>query len=289
MTIRSMTGFGRAESETDESLITVEVKSVNNRYKDYRFRMPGHLNSYEMIFREVLNNYFRRGSFDIAVQIKRNPKAENFINLDYTKITQFIKEFTKEVSSEGSFRVTDFLRGEFYKDQSESEREKLGELVKAVLEKAIAENIKFREREGAKLVSVFEKQIKSYRKALESIKGYSEDYQGKLREKFLKRFEEQKLNIESDDDRFQKEIIYYLEKLDIDEEMDRANIHLSKLENLFTDPNAEQGRQFEFLLQELHRETNTMGSKSGHEKITDNVVKMKVCLEKMREQALNIE
>ncbi len=289
MGIKSMTGFGRAESESDETLITVEVKSVNNRYKDYRFRMPGYLNSFEMEFREVLNNHFKRGSFDIAIQIKRNPKADNFINIDYHKVTGFIKEFTQEVGNDGTYRVTDFLRSEFYPDQSESEREKLGDLVKAVLIEAIEKNIKFREREGAKLLKVFETQIASYKKALDGIKEHSKDYQEKLKEKFLKRFEEHKLNADKDDERFQKEIIYYLEKLDIDEEMDRANIHLSKLENLFQDPNAEQGRQFEFLLQELHRETNTMGSKSGHEKITDRVVQMKVYLEKMREQALNIE
>lgn len=284
-----MTGFGRAESETEESLITVEVKSVNNRYKDYRFRMPGHLNAYEMSFRELLNKYFKRGSLDVSVQIKRNPKNDNFLNLDYSKVTQFIKEFTKEVSSEGSYRITDFLRSEFYKDQADADREKFGELVSSVLERAVAEIIKFREREGEKLIEIFKVQIAEYQSSLKLVKEFSKDYQDKLKEKLLKKFEDQKLNIEIDEDRFNKEIIFYLEKLDIDEELDRANIHLSKLLNLFAKGSGELGREFEFLLQELHRETNTMGSKSSHEKISENVVKMKVYLEKMREQALNIE
>ena len=115
-----------------------------------------------------------------------------------------------------------------------------------------------------------------------------DSYQEQIKDKLLKRFETENSNLKIDDSRFHQEVIYYLEKLDIDEEVNRIDIHLNKLDKIFNST-GEVGRQIDFLVQELNRETNTIGSKSASGEISENVIQMKVQLEKIREQALNIE
>ncbi len=114
------------------------------------------------------------------------------------------------------------------------------------------------------------------------------DYPEILREKLTQKFHEKLKDIQVDEGRFLQEIVFYLEKLDVDEEINRAKIHLGKLRGTLTS-SGEIGRQIDFLLQELGRETNTLGSKSAHPEISSHVVEMKVQLEKIREQALNLE
>ena len=122
-------------------------------------------------------------------------------------------------------------------------------------------------------------------KKVKELKG---SYQDKVKERLTKRFETDASGLNIDEPRFLQEVIYYLEKLDIDEEINRIVIHLEKLEGIFN-KDSEVGRQIDFLVQELNRETNTIGSKSGNSDISAHVVQMKVQLEKIREQALNLE
>ena len=184
---------------------------------------------------------------------------------------------------------TDFLRGEFYKDQEDEKSEELSKLALEALEGALGKLQEFRHQEGEKLLVVLNDHLDGYVKHFQEVEKQGKAYQEVVTTKLRKRFEEFEAEIKVDEQRFLQEVVFYLEKLDITEEFSRINTHREKLNSLLNTQKTEIGRQIDFVIQELNRETNTIGSKAGVDEISENVIQMKVNLEKMREQALNIE
>lgn len=288
--ICSMTGYGKGEATGTQFLVTCEIKTVNNRFKDFRFKMGSLFNSKEMELKKILESEFKRGSFDIYINYKKTESNNNFDNLDDAKIIAFIKKAqTIGIKTNQPIQInpTDFLRAEFYLERDEEIENELNELLGKAFGEAVASLKKSRQEEGHKLTQVINDSFNLYKNYYEDIKNHKNGFQDMVREKFLKRFKEEK-DLKVDEGRFLQEVLYYLEKLDIDEEISRVQIHLSKVKKIF-DNGGEVGKQLDFLLQELGRETNTMGSKSQKTEISENVVQMKVQLEKIREQALNLE
>ena len=287
MSIQSMTGFGRTEAENDNYSLTVEIKTVNNRYKDFRFKMGSVFNSCEMDLKKQLEAKFSRGSFDIYVNYKKSIKQKDFSDLDENKIKNYIKKIA-DLSGTTEVKVspTEFLRADFFVEDDNRDEE-LRELLLNNFSGVIEALEKSRVEEGEKLVEKLKEHRNLYEQNLKEIHTLRNGYQDQVKEKLMKRFETMD-NIQVDEPRFLQEVIYYLEKLDIDEELNRIEIHLKKLDKLLNSK-TEIGRQIDFLIQELNRETNTIGSKSGHQDISQNVVQMKVQLEKIREQALNLQ
>ncbi|MCO4754808.1 MAG: YicC family protein [Bacteriovoracaceae bacterium] len=288
MALQSMTGFGKGEAEGEKYKVSVEMKSVNHRFKDIRFKMGSLLNSIELPMKKKIDQNFKRGSFDIFVNYKRKEKAQSSFELDKEKIKAFLKDL-KECSDETGVAInvnpTGFLKNEFYLEDEDKESE-LHELTLNAFELAMASLSSSRAEEGQKLVDTLKKHQEIYTEHYNKVASLKDSYQDKVREKLLSKFSQENLQIE--DQRFQQEVIYYLEKLDIDEEINRIDIHLQKL-NKTLDGKSEVGRQIDFMVQELNRETNTIGSKSASTDISESVVQMKAQLEKIREQALNLE
>ncbi len=289
--IQSMTGFGKGEVSGTEYCVSVEIKSVNHRFKDLRFKMASVLSSMEIELKQILSDRFNRGSFDIYINFKRSSENQKFNDLDREKIVQFIeqmKEIQAQTKVEMSLRPTDFLRPDFYRDQETDQYESLKPQVREAFVLAVEDLYKSRALEGGKLVEVLRKHRQSYYENYQKIEGWTESYQRSVEEKLKKRFDEMKVGIPVDEPRFMQEVVFYLEKLDVHEEINRIASHMHKFDSLLID-SGEVGRQIDFLVQELNRETNTIGSKSGMLEISDAVVQMKVQLEKIREQALNLE
>lgn len=288
--ICSMTGYGKGEATGTQFLVTCEIKTVNNRFKDFRFKMGSLFNSKEMELKKTLEAEFKRGSFDIYVNYKKMESQNNFDHLDDAKMIAFIKKaqaIGTKTNQVITISPTDFLRAEFYLERDEEIENELNALLEKSFSEAVATLKKSRQEEGQKLTQVINDSLNQYKGYYEDIKNHKNGYQEMVREKFLKRFKEEK-DLKVDEGRFLQEVLYYLEKLDIDEEISRVQIHLSKVKKIF-EAGGEVGKQLDFLLQELGRETNTMGSKSQKTEISENVVQMKVQLEKIREQALNLE
>jgi len=286
-----MTGFGQAE-KTDELLkVTTEIKSVNNRFKDYKFRMSYSLNPLELELRSLLDQEFKRGSFDVSISLKKeNLKGREF-NLDQTKIEEFLK-FIRSINELKNVNLqvnpTDFLRSDFSLEEDPEKLEKIKPLVLESVKKAI-EGLKIsREQEGSRLVEKLKEHLHDYRVRLDEVSRLKHLYPQILKDKLESKLNEKLKDFKLDDSRLMQEIVYYLEKLEVDEEINRAKIHLIKFDQILNSA-GEVGRQIDFLLQELGRETNTLGSKSAHPEISSHVVEMKVQLEKIREQALNLE
>lgn len=291
MLSQSMTGFGKGEASSDQYDLSVEMKSVNHRFKDIRFKMGSVFNSKEIELRKKIESNFARGSFDVYISYKKNTQATTNAELDYTKINNFVSQLKNEINIEGlSIQVnpTEFLRSDFILEDTDKE-----EHLHALLEEAFAkalENLQVsRKDEGQKLVEKLKEHKAFYLENYQQIPEFKEGYQAKVKEKILKKFETESKDLPVDEPRFLQEVIYYLEKLDIDEEINRIKIHLEKLDSLLDGKKPELGRQIDFLIQELNRETNTIGSKSGSNEISERVVQMKVQLEKIREQALNLQ
>lgn len=279
-----MTGFGRGECASAEYRVTVEIKSVNNRYKDFRFKMPSLFNSIESDFRSILLKRFKRGSFDIYINYKKLSKSSKFDDIDMEKVEDFLALFS---SKDIKVNPTDFMRSEFYKEEDLSKDTNLLDLGKKALDLAADDILRSREVEGAKMKEIICSHISHYKKHYSQIAPLSQNIENDMRDKLKKRFSEFS-DIKLDEPRFLQEVIYYLEKLDVDEEINRISAHLSKIDKLINSA-GEVGRQIDFLVQELNRETNTIGSKSSQEEVSNNVVQMKVQLEKIREQGLNLE
>ncbi len=289
MSLYSMTGFGRAEAQGENFTVTAEIKSVNHRFKDVRFKMSSLFNSIEIDLKKILFGKMKRGSFEVFINYKKADKVARFDDLDEEKIKEFLQSFQKMTGlKEFNLQPTDFLRSEFYKENDLSQDPELIELARKAFSGAVDKLSESRASEGEKLKKVIEDHQKTYTSHFSSIEEQSEIFQKSVEERLRKRFDDYKEEIKVDEPRFLQEVVFYLEKMDIHEEINRVKAHLEKLTSLLNQ-GGECGRQIDFLIQELNRETNTMGSKSSLEEISNSVVQMKVQLEKIREQGLNLE
>ncbi len=291
MTAQSMTGFGQSVAQSENFVVSVEVKSVNNRFKDVRFKMPSTLNSMEIELKKEMNDLFSRGSFDVYVNVKRGENKNRFDDLDEKKVSQFVDKVSALLKPKGvtpTLSMTDLLRAEFMIEQDESNQQELAEMVIKSFKEALGELKKSRLNEGGKLITVLEKHLEQYKNQFKTVEGNAEHFKSNVEEKLKKRVDEYKGLIGIDQGRLLQEVVFYLEKIDIHEEINRIHSHLEKFENLLKSNN-EVGRQIDFIVQELGRETNTIGSKSTMKDISEAVVQMKLQLEKIREQGLNIE
>lgn len=286
-----MTGFGKGEVSKSDYVVSVEIKSVNHRFKDIRFKMSSIFSSIEIELKKMLSDRFIRGSFDIFINYKRGEENNKFDEIDESKVKAFLEKMKKisiESGVEMQFRPVDFIKSEFFVDQTDNQYEGLKEYVKEAFTLALDNLMISREVEGGKLLDILNNHKERYFEYYSKIEGLTDQYQQSVEEKLKKRFDEMSVEFNMDEPRFMQEVVFYLEKLDVHEEINRISVHLDKLSKVLSG-GGEIGRQIDFLVQELNRETNTIGSKSGVEDISNAVVQMKVQLEKIREQALNIE
>ncbi len=291
MTAQSMTGFGQSVSQSENFIVSVEMKSVNNRFKDIRMKMPSTLNAQEIELKKIMTDAFSRGSFDVYVNIKKPEGKNKFDDLDTKKIIQFLEKVSPLVKAQGltpTLSMTDLLRSEFLIDQDESHQGHLIELVHQAFKGALVELKTSRVVEGEKLIKILEKHLATYKSHFTVIEKNADQFKSIVEEKLKKRIDEYKALVTVEQSRLLQEVVFYLEKIDVHEEINRIHSHLEKFENLLKS-NSDVGRQIDFLIQELGRETNTIGSKSSMKEISEAVVQMKLQLEKMREQGLNIE
>lgn len=291
MSVYSMTGFGKGEAVGENYTLVTEIKTVNNRFKDFKFRMSSLFNCIELELRSKLEAEFKRGSFDVSISYKKNEKPQAEFHVDPKKVESFI-DLMKPIfeNKKVAFQVSpvEFMRSDFYKEEEQGREEEMLPLVKASFDKALAALKLSRAAEGEKLATKLLEHLANYETSFAKVEETKNIYQEMVRENLTNKLNDKIKDLKVDESRFLQEVIYYLEKLDIDEEITRAKIHVAKLKNILKG-SGEIGRQIDFLLQELGRETNTMGSKSAHPDISNNVVEMKVQLEKIREQALNLE
>ena len=282
----SMTGFGESRLELDQGELIVEIKSVNNRYKDIRFRTSLKLSKLEIDLRKKIQNHFKRGSFDIFISLNKNKTELSESSLfDAQKVKNFISEVKRvalDNQTELQISAATLLKPEF---QAAQEDDFLSAPLLRCFDQAIEGLKQARKTEGEaikqKLASHFSK-LQDYHSQIREHSQFKEKVKTRLQNSFSE------LNLPIESSRLDQEIIYYLEKLTIDEELDRLDVHFKRFESMLKS-GEDVGRKIDFTLQEVNREVNTIGSKSQLSEISEAVISMKYELEKIREQALNIE
>ena len=288
--IYSMTGFGKATAELAKRKITVEVKSLNSKQLDLSVRMPNLYKENEMAVRNLLSRRLERGKVDFLIYIE-NIGTETATQINQNVVEAYhaqIKESARKLGIDTPsdwyqvlLRMPDVLK---YESQ-EADAEEWSQVAK-IVDEAIDQMIAFRKQEGAMLEKLFQEKVANISNLLAEV----EPYEAERVEKVKARITEALQKIEDfdyDKNRFEQEMIYYIEKLDINEEKSRLANHLNYFIETMKSGKG-QGKKLGFIAQEMGREINTMGSKSNHAEMQQIVVRMKDELEQIKEQVLNV-
>ena len=284
-----MTGYAVAAKELPSGALTVEIRAVNNRYLDIQFRLPEELRAIEPGLRELLAARLSRGKIECRISIAASAATPPVPALNAAMLQQLAAlnaQVLKVLPQAGSLRAADVLRwpGMLGADTlpAEAIRNACRELTAAALEEFRAA----RAREGAKLKDA----ILEHAGAIEArVAGLAPRMPGAIaafQEKLSQRLKEALLN--TDDERIRQEVVLYAGKIDVDEELTRLRTHMAELRRILAKGGA-AGKRLDFLMQELNREANTLGSKAADIEITQASMDLKLLIEQMREQIQNIE
>lgn len=291
--IRSMTGYGRGESERAGKVFIAEIRSVNNRFREVIVRIPRTLQVLEQEIRSQVASRMRRGRIDVSIQIER--EGEELIRLELnsplvTSYLRLMKQLSDEFGLDDRVNPLDLcqLKDVILFKPEDSDPRDLETGIQQVMAAALDSCDAMRIQEGRSIEEDFKKRILLIRRYLGEIEARTglvvEDYRRKLHEKI------QLLGngITLDEGRLVQEVAIHAEKCDITEEISRGRSHLDQFENfLFSEESV--GRKLDFLLQEIHREINTMSAKASDASISIKTVEVKAELEKLREQVQNVE
>ena len=284
--IQSMTGFGNASIDSNFGKISFEIKSLNSKNLDLNYNLNPIFRNIENDIRSVLTNSLKRGKVDFKINFKIS--ENNFSsNLNHDVIKSYIKDLQKITTGVGTefLKIAVTLPNSIENNRSDLD-EKFTEKIKELIKKAVKELIDFRIQEGKSMELDLLNNINSIDNKIEKIKTYSPERIESVKRKIKQSLEE--LKVEFDKNRFEQELIYYLEKYDINEEIIRLENHLVFFKKTINESTVEKGKKLAFVGQEIGREINTIGSKSNHLLMQQTVVEMKNDLEKIKEQLLNV-
>lgn len=292
--LKSMTGYGQAQFDNDQIFLNVEVKALNSKFLDASFKLPKILLSKELEIRKIVTENMVRGKVNLTVDIisKNNTIAKSTINSTlfrhyYDTLTQLANE-VELANAEDLFKLALQMPEVVVASQPESLDDTTWKIFTETLEKALSDCIDFRESEGAALAEELARYIHQIQQYLDEVIAQDPQRLLQVKERIAKNLEEtlQKANI--DENRFEQELIYYIEKLDISEEKVRLQKHLDYFLEVMQDDQQGNGKKLAFISQEIGREINTIGSKANHATIQRSVIGMKEELERIKEQLLNI-
>ncbi len=288
----SMTGYGRAKAENDDIKVLVEIKTVNHRFCEYNIRMPRQLLFLEDKVKKKANEYIRRGRSEIFITIEGEDFVTKRLELDWGIADQFFElmDTVKEkyhIQSEVSLQNFLQLESIFSIEEETVKNDEVEATILSALTSAL-ENVKaMRIQEGQELANDLQAQLQKFATIAEKIKQYAPSVVRAYKERLAMRLTELTDGL-MDESRLVTEAAIFADKCDINEELTRLESHRLQFSETLKQ-NEPIGRKLDFLVQEMNREVNTIGSKGNDSFITKEVVEMKSLLEKMKEQVQNIE
>lgn len=286
--IRSMTAFARSELQESWGQLCWELRSVNHRYLDVSIRMPEEFRRLEVTLRERIQQRFQRGKIDCMLyfQATKNANTPWQVNQDIVqqlwKTMQQINTITGNTIPPNALEI---LRWQGVLEMETLDIEEIGDTVLQHFETALTQLLAHREREGTQLATLIEQRCAAITIEVEQIRQDLPQILQAQRERLQTRLAEL---AEIDSERLEQEIAILAQKMDIAEELERLETHLGEIRQTLTQ-NQAVGRRLDFLVQELHREANTLGAKSNHINTSRHAVELKVLIDQMREQTQNIE
>ena len=291
--IKSMTGFGKAEMSNVEKKIVVEVKSLNSKQADVSIRMPNEYNQKEIEIRNILAKNLKRGKIYCQISVE-NKGGDPPVKINKKLAVNYINEL-QDIAKKSDIQNTQIdylaiaarLPEVVYNNMEEISKEEFSILLQAI-NLAFIEIDNFRQHEGEILAEDFRDRISKILNMLNHIKPYEEERIVRIREKLETEFANYSEKLNVDANRFEQELIFYLEKFDITEEKIRLKKHCDYFLDTLENEESEKGKKLGFVAQEIGREINTIGSKANHTEIQKSVIQMKDELEKIKEQMMNI-
>ena len=290
--IQSMTGYGKATAELPEKKINVEIKSLNSKAMDLSARIAPAYREKEMAIRNEISRTLERGKVDFSLWVEKKESAESATPINQALVEGYYKQI-KDIADNLSIPVpTDWFQtllrmpDVLTKTETQELTEEEWATVHAAVLEAIGHLVDFRKQEGAALEKKFREKIANISRLLESITPYEKERVEKVKERITDALEKT-LSVDYDKNRLEQELIYYIEKLDVNEEKQRLGNHLKYFISTM-ESGSGQGKKLGFIAQEMGREINTLGSKSNHAEMQKIVVQMKDELEQIKEQVLNV-
>lgn len=291
--LKSMTGYGLSKGQSGAVQVTVEIRSLNSKFLDAQIRLPRHLQDRELDIRNILNTELVRGKVGVIVEFSSDDVDASKQEVDHELFKAYYKEYEALASGVGAdkrdlFRLAlhspDVMMGSGVNEEVLTEQWKL---TKQNLTSAIEHCNDFRVQEGNKLQKELEGYIKNIGHYLAEIKDIEGERLATIRERIQSHQKDLVGSDQFDVNRFEQEMIYFIEKLDVSEEFVRLNAHLDYFLEVMKEVNS-QGKKLNFISQEIGREINTIGSKANYAPMQRHVVCMKDELEKIKEQLLNV-
>ena len=291
--VRSMTGFGRAKAQIDSLDITVEIKSVNHRYFEFSARLPRSYNFLEEKLKSFLAQNISRGKVEISVMVEDNSENATVVEINREYANAYIlalKQLSKEYKIKNDIKVSSFVgNNDLFKIRRQvAEDEVILNAVLTVAEEALNNFIEMRTAEGERLLNDVKSRLKIILEKVEFIEKRSPEtvniYKNRVEQKVKELLEDTTI----DEQRILTEVAIFADKVAVAEETVRLRSHIQQFESLLTDEQP-VGRKLDFIVQEMNREANTIGSKAQDIEIAHTVVDIKSEIEKIREQIQNME
>jgi len=287
--LNSMTGFARQAAECPLGTLTWELRTVNHRYLDVQFRLPEELRPSETDLRQQVSGQLKRGKIECSLHFRRAISEATALKINEDLVMQLrakLDELSEMLHESRAIDPIDVLRWPGVVSETEIDTGPLYEEASRLLDDTLAALGKMRASEGERIAEMIESRCADIMTIATSVRARMPDVLAAVRTRQQERIA--KLDIEADPARLETELALIAQKLDIDEELDRLDSHISEIREVMASDGA-VGRRLDFLMQELNREANTLGSKSADTETTKAAVELKVLIEQMREQIQNVE
>lgn len=286
--IRSMTAFAACERAATGGTLGCELRAVNHRFHELSVRAPEELRAIEPALRERVAQKVSRGKIDLVLRFRPAPGGRAALKVNQGLMDQLAAAATEAHVRFPGLRTefTELLRYPGVVEEDTLDQAGLQAEALSLLDATLAEFVAAREREGAKLAAVMLERLDGIERITTQVKQWLPEIRAALRSKLDARLADLKLPL--DPGRLEQEVVLNLQKIDVDEELDRLASHVAEARRVFALPEA-VGRRLDFLMQEFNREANTLGSKSVDSRTTQAAVELKVFIEQLREQVQNLE
>jgi len=290
--IKSMTGFGIAEAQNDTISVEVEIKTLNSKFLDLSLKLPKVINAKEIEVRNLITQMLIRGKASVSIKISEKNKKSALPTIDQELFSAYLGKLS-ELEELNGRKFQDIMKMSLeapeiinYEDGQLTEDDQ--HLIIDTLKSALEKCNEFREAEGKTVSDILAGYINTISEKLETAKGIEPKRMEKIRTRLQNNIKELTQSVDYDQERLEQELIYYSEKLDVNEEVERLSIHLKYFLDTLKSQAESHGKKLGFISQEIGREINTLGSKANDSDLQEQVIQMKEELEKIKEQSLNV-
>lgn len=287
--IRSMTAYAGNETTIGDATLNCELRSVNHRYCDITVKLPDHLRFIETELRALIATKINRGKVECSLSYKKQLKSGQGYNVNLEAVAALLAatdQIEQQMLAPLSFSALDVLAFPGIQQEANTDKSHLAQTINQLAKKTLVDMLAVREREGAQLKLLIEERCHKMQAFVVMAERRMPEVLQLIRTRLKDKIVE--LVAQPDFDRLEQELVYLTQKLDIAEELDRLNTHITEVLRVLTEQEP-IGRRLDFLMQELNREANTLGSKSTDKEMTQIAIELKVLIEQMREQIQNIE